>query len=238
MMRIGICDDLPAEVLKQSAMVRKIMVKSGLNAEIYGFGNGEELLHEIQTSGSMDLLLMDIEMDGQNGIETARVIRETDFHTILIFISAYDQYCKEAIEVQPFAFLDKPVTERKLEEVLKKAVRRIHTENERFLFYSGKRRFSLPLYEIMYFESSRRQIRIQCLKNCYFFYGKLNAVEKEMNKYHVKFARVQVSYLVNPNYVKEWNYDRIVMDDGLEISISRKYRKTMKEWYLRILEGR
>lgn len=237
-MRIGICDDLPDEVLKQSAMVRKIMAKSGLNAEIYEFESGEELLYKIQASGSMDLLLMDIEMDGQSGIETAKVIRKTDFHTILIFISAYDQYCKEAIEAQPFAFLDKPVMEDRLEDVLKRALRLIHTGYERFLFYSGKRRFSLPVDEIMYFESIGRQIRVQCLKNCYFFYGKLNAVEKEMNGYHVKFARVQVSYLVNPGYVKEWNYDKIVMDDGMEISISRKYRKTMKEWYLRILEGR
>ena len=238
MIRIGICDDMPEEVCKQSSLTRLIMERFGLNAEIYSFGSGEELLQGIRMLGGMDILLMDIEMDGENGIETAQRIRETDFRTILIFISAYDQYCKEMIEVQPFAFLDKPVTEENLEEILRKAVRVVHTENERFRFFNSKRRYSIPLHQIMCFESNGRKICVHCPEACYCFYGKLNAVEKEISGYNAKFARVQVSYLVNLNYIKEWNYDRIIMDDGMEISISKKYRKSMKEWYLRVLEER
>lgn len=59
-----------------------------------------------------------------------------------------------------------------------------------------------------------------------------------MAQSQIKFARVQVSYLVNLGYVKEWEFDRIVMDDGTEIFISKKYRKEMKLHYMEILESK
>ena len=61
-------------------------------------------------------------------------------------------------------------------------------------------------------------------------------MESEISKARIRFARIQVSYYVNLNYIKEWNYDSIKMDDGTEISISRKYRKAMKQFYMGMLE--
>ena len=122
MIRVGICDDMLEETIRQKGMVERFGKRFGVNVEILIFEEGEELLQEIQTYGHIDILLLDIEMGGINGIETARIIRETDFQTVLIFISAYDQYCKEMISVQPFAFLDKPVKEKELEIVLKKVM--------------------------------------------------------------------------------------------------------------------
>ena len=135
MIKIGICDDMAEEVRKQKAMVQRIAEKLGKNMEIHVFEEGEELLQEIQVYGHMDILLLDIEMEGKNGVEIAKSIRRTDFQTVLIFISAYDQYCKELIGVQPFAFLDKPVTERALETVRKNVLGGKFSEKDRFFFY-------------------------------------------------------------------------------------------------------
>ena len=121
MIRIGICDDIVEDIRKQKAMIEGIAKRHGINVDICVYEEGEELLQDIQMYGHMDILFLDIEMEGKNGIETARIIRETDYQTILIFISAYDKYCKKLIEVQPFAFLDKPVSESDLEDVFEKA---------------------------------------------------------------------------------------------------------------------
>lgn len=236
MIKIGICDDMAEEVRKQKAMVQRIAEKLGKNMEIHVFEEGEELLQEIQAYGHMDILLLDIEMEGKNGVEIAKSIRRTDYQTVLIFISAYDQYCKELIGVQPFAFLDKPVTEHDLEKVLKKVLRVKFAENDRFLFSYQKHRYSIPLHQIMYFESIGRKIRIHCAVEQYDFNGKLNAVEQEISRLGTKFARIQVSYYVNLNYIKEWNYDSIMIDDGTEIPISKRYRKMMRQYYMGMLE--
>lgn len=73
------------------------------------------------TKGNMDIILLDIEMGGINGVETARRIREKDNRAILFFISYYEQYCKEIINVQPFRFIDKPVSEEELDRGFREA---------------------------------------------------------------------------------------------------------------------
>lgn len=96
----------------------------------------------------------------------------------------------------------------------------------------------MPLYQILYFESTGRQICVYCEKERYLFYGKLNTVEKEVGKSRIKFARIHVSYYINLNHIKEWNYDSVIMDDNMEIPVSKKYRKMMKQYYMGILGKR
>lgn len=237
MIRIGICDDMEFEVCNQERMTNRIIKKLKINAEIYTFTDGEELLEEIETNGYLDILFLDIEMQGKNGIEAAKIIRETDTNMLLIFITAYDKYCRASIEVQPYSFIDKPVAEDKLEEILKKAVALKLKENERFCYISSKRRYSLPLAKIMYFESMGRQICIHCTDGKYLFYGKLGEVEKNLDCCQIKFIRIQISFLVNASYVREWNYDRVFMDDKTQITIGRKYIKEVRHCLMEIMEG-
>ena len=237
MIRIGVCDDMEEEICRQKSILLRIAEKLDLEMEIRDFWSGEELLEEIENYGSFDIILLDIEMEGKDGIETARCIREKDFSTIVIFVSAHEQYCRKMLEVQPFAFLEKPVSEAALEDVLKKALRTRCPENERFLFSNQKHRYSVPIHQIMYFESIGRQICVHGTEHVYYFYGKLSAVEKETSGLHVRFARAQVSYLVNLRFVREWNYDKLKMDDGAEIPVSKKYRQDMRRHYMGMLEN-
>lgn len=235
MIRIGICDDMPDEVRKQKSMIQAAADQMHLNMELLTFESSESLLQEIQMYGHMDILFLDIEMEGKSGIEAAKIIRETDFDTLLIFVSAYDQYCRQMIEVQPFAFVDKPVTAPVMERMLQKAMRVLPVKYERFRFSCQKHRYSIPLHQIMYFESMGRKICIHGIKEQYYFYGKLNAVEKEIARFQTKFVRIQISYYVNLNFIKEWNYDSIVMDNDVLIPISKKYRKALKQHYITLL---
>ena len=86
----------------------------------------------MEQKGNMDIILLDIEMGGINGVETARQIREKDNRAILFFISCYDQYCKEIINVQPFRFIDKPVSEAELESSFKEAFKAMSQKEEIF----------------------------------------------------------------------------------------------------------
>lgn len=82
MIRIGICDDLVEQLQIQEEMVRNIVCRLGLNTEIKCFQSGEDLLWEMEQKGNMDIILLDIEMGGINGVETARRIREKDNRAI------------------------------------------------------------------------------------------------------------------------------------------------------------
>lgn len=87
MIRIGICEDLEEELKREKVMVQEIMQELGCNVQIVCCLSGEELLCEIESRGDFDILLLDIQMNGRNGVETARIIRETDHKAVMIFIS-------------------------------------------------------------------------------------------------------------------------------------------------------
>ena len=235
MIRIGICDDFREALQVHKKMTARIMQRIGINAEIRCFLSGEELLCEIDQKGSMDILLMDMEMQGMNGVETSRKIRDRDYSVILIFISLYDQYCKEMISVQPFAFIDKPVEEDQLEHILKKAIEVENVRDEVFQYTYKKVMHKVPIREIRYFESRKREVIIHGAEENCSFYRKLDEIEQELTTSNIKFIRVSKSYLINARYIKEFRYDKIIMNDGAALNIGPKYRSGVKEYYMEIM---
>lgn len=230
MIRIGICDEAERDLQMHKELLQDIMGKECINAEILCFQSGEDLLFEIEQK-SMDIILMDVELQGINGVETAKKIRETDMQTLLIFITCHEQYCKEIINVQPFAYIDKPVSRDKLAEVVIRAVALIGNRDDMIQFSSRKKEYRIFLREILYFESDKREVLVSCEKKRYSFYRKLDEVEEELKQYSEKFLRIHKSFLVNPFYIKESSYEKIIMCDGKEITISPKYRKVIRQYY-------
>lgn len=230
MIRIGICEDIEEELEKERNMIWEIMQELGHNIKIFCFQSGEDLLYEIENSGRMDIIVMDIQMDGKSGIETSKAIRKTDRNVILIFVSLYDQYCKEAISVQPFAFVDKPLSYENLRRALMEAVEIWNREDALFEFRFRKIRYCFLLRKIYYFESNKRQICICSEGKTAIYYSKLDDVEKKLKKSDIRFLRINKSFLANAVYIREYHYDYIVMDSGKEIQIGGKYRDSVRQY--------
>lgn len=228
MIRIGICEDLKEELEKEKAMVQEIMQELGYNAQIVCCPNGEELLCEIENKGDFDILLLDIQMSGKNGIEIARIIRETDHRTIMIFISMYDQYCKDIISVQPFAFVDKPVFKKQLKSTIIKVMEVWDRGEEIFEFTFRKKKYCFLLREICYFESYKREVSVHARDRIVSYYDKLDTVENILANATVKFLRINKSFLANMLYISEYHYDHVVIYNGSKITIGSKYRDTVR----------
>ncbi len=229
MIGIGICDDMEEQLLTQEKMVRDIAFRLCVNAEVKCFESGEALLCEIEQKGDMDLFLLDIEMGGINGVEAAKIISEMDSRVILIFISSHDQYFREMISVQPFAFIDKPISEEQLEPILKRAIHALGEKDELFE-YSYKKVFcKMPIRKIRYFESDKRKFYIHGTEEMNTFYKKLDEVEKQLSQTDAKFLRISKSYLVNASHIRKFRYEKIIMDDGRELSIGSRYKVKIRQ---------
>lgn len=241
MIRLGICEDVYEELNYCRELVDKIMAKLSRNAKVYCFRSGEDLLLEIDATGNMDILLVDIMLQGMDGVEFARRLREKDNNAVIIFISSHDQYCKAVIDVQPYAFIDKPFSEERLEGVLARAIRTHLDQRECFHFSNRNAQFSMPLSEIRYFQSDKRQIYVWTTHNDaamprYVFYGKLQQVEETVSKYQLKFLRLRKSFLVNAKFIMEYAADRVILDDNTVIEISKNYKPAVREYYMSSLK--
>ena len=68
------------------------------------------------------------------------------------------------------------------------------------------------------------------------FYGKLQKVEETVAKYKLKFLRIRKSFLVNANFIVEYAADRVVLDDGTVVEISKNYKTAGREYYMSSLK--
>lgn len=99
-MNIAICDDNVNFV----NWLEEIVLHAPHEVDI--FLDGGELLSYIDKSrSSYDTIFLDIEMNGLNGIETAKKIRKNNQNVLIIFVTEYQEYVYDVFEVLPFRFL-------------------------------------------------------------------------------------------------------------------------------------
>lgn len=121
MIKILVADDEPIE----RAVVKKIL-EEGLSDEVEVFlaANGREAV-EIYTKEECNIALLDIAMPGTNGLEAAEKIRKLDKRSIIIFLTAFDEfdYARKAIQIQALDYLLKPVADEELLTVIEEGIR-------------------------------------------------------------------------------------------------------------------
>ncbi len=234
-MRIAICDDSKENLTLLEDVVDGLKVRE---TEVDCFENGKSLLRYLNDSKEnyYQIYLLDIEMPGINGLETAKHIREIDQRAIIIFVTAYSDYVFSSFEVQPFRFINKPIDREKLETVLQAAINYIYT-SKRYIFISvDKAKIQLCCENIMYFEGDKRKINVYTVGESYSFYSKMADLEKMVD--NSWFVRIHVSYMVNMDYVKAIYTDEIILNNGVHLPVSKKYHKSVKLEHMRYLKWR
>lgn len=121
-MKIAIVDDNRSERQKLGGTIAEWSRENNLIAEPEYFGSGESFSAAIQTK-SFDIVFMDIIMDGRNGIETAKKLRERSIDTLLVFITSSPEYMAQAFPCHAFDYVMKPFTQERIAQVLDEAKR-------------------------------------------------------------------------------------------------------------------
>ena len=223
--QIAICDDEP--VIR--AQVKDIL-SSHPQADAFSimeFCSCEELLSALRTGRVFDLIILDIEFPGINGIEMGRFLRESlrDMLTQILYVSSKEGYEKSLFDSRPLNFLTKPVDPEKLNRCMDTAIELIGKDGPCHTFVSNKVTYRIQYRNIVYFESYHKQIVIHTPERKYTYYAKLQ--ELELPRY---FFQTHQSFIVNYNYVEVAKSDRMILSDGTEIPVSRKYYRSVREY--------
>lgn len=98
-------------------MAEDFFGKKNVRSSVLEYPSGEELL---KSNERIDILFLDIGMQGMDGIETARRLRAQGFHGFLVFITVLKEMVFQSFEVQPFDYLVKPVEEEDFEKTMQR----------------------------------------------------------------------------------------------------------------------
>lgn len=233
MLRIAICDDDKIICQQLEDMLTDIEEETGEQLEVEVFYSGEELYGFLKRDNRYNLIFLDIEMRDLNGVEVGKKIRDemNDETTQIVYISGREDYAMDLFEVRPLNFLIKPVSKNKVEAAVNKAIK-ILGENKHFYEYkNGNVNFSVPVGDILYFESDGRKVNIILMDEVKSFYGKLSEVENKLRS--LDFIMIHKSYLINFNHVVEYTYDYVKMSNKETLTISQNNRKAVREQLLK-----
>lgn len=144
MYRILIADD---EVIERKVLHKTLTKHLGDQCEFYQAENGREALR-VYEEKKIQIIILDIEMPGINGIEAAERIRAMDKDCCIIFLTAYDEfaYAKKAIHVRALDYLLKPYEEKELLQIMDEAMRLTEESIQRKAL-SGSEGEAVKIYE-------------------------------------------------------------------------------------------
>lgn len=223
-MRIAVCDDDETAVSFLRGLIESYP-KQGLCVD--GYSSGEELLG---AGRIYDMIFLDIDMKGIDGIETARRIRAHDRKVKIVYVTSYKEYAGRAFSVHAFGYLLKPVKQEKVWKQVEDAMlwqEEEAPEVKQVEFTTAEGLVRLPVDAIYYFEYQNRRIFIKTKDVIHEMRGKISDIAGKMAQYG--FSVPHKSFVVNLYHVKNIRGYEILMMNGEWIPLSQKQAVQFKE---------
>ena len=229
MYRIGICDDEIEFCTELEKFVQKFVEKENILAETEVFISGEEFLKALSDGQMLDLLFLDIELGGIDGVEVGHRLRERIENEAIqiVYISSKESYAMQLFQIRPMDFLTKPTSMEKVSKVMSEYKRLFIDRNVFFTYNIGRSKYRVSENEIMYFQCEGKKIGINTTTDKREYYGRMADIEKQISAN--KFCTIHKSYIVNINYVSEFCPEEVVMCNGIRLPISQSMRKKVRE---------
>ncbi|KQC01166.1 LytTR family DNA-binding domain-containing protein [Pedobacter sp. Hv1] len=189
------------------------------------------MAHKVIVEEEIDLLFLDIEMPGMNGIELAKIIQ--DKGPMVIFTTSQTEYALEAFNLNVIDYLIKPIEPSRFLKAVEKAKKVAKTkdlvmssENDEFVFirdsYTIRR---IKIADILYLEASVNYVNIHLSSGqSYSIHSSITSLEEKLPKN--LFFRVHRSFIVNLGKVDTIEGKTLVVN-GHMVPIADAYRTAL-----------
>ena len=210
-------------------LAQKGMSKGELDSVLKAVGGLDNLLDQKSKSyaslvylaydedKNFDLLLLDVEMGGMDGVTMARRVRAENTAVQIVFITGYTDYIAEGYDVAALHYLVKPVREEKLFEVLDRAAAKLRSDSRALTLECGGEIFRVPLYEIRYLDVEKNYTTVHA-KRDYTVKKTLGALSDELDE---RFFRIGRAAIVNLSYIRRVTKTDAILSDGAAIPLPR-----------------
>ncbi len=231
-LQVGICDD---QEETRELIADKVKFACP-EADIILYKSGQEVLDALMLP---DILFLDIQMPGIDGMQTARELRRINSKVIIIFVTVTGDYVFQSFDVGAFHYLVKPFDDAKFKEVLQNAERQyrelelpvtnIKKELPPLIITTNGGHIPVNFEDIVYAEVFDRKILLHTMDSDIEYYGKMKDLEKMAGD---GFYRPHRAYLINFDYISKYNSSVIYLKRGQALMAKQKY-KDFVQCYLR-----
>lgn len=226
----GICSNDRNFTFRLRRAIEYCAMDEGLTSKYETFLTGQEFLKFREDNPPPNLLFLDVELKGMDGIELGYKIRDNLENEAIqiVYMADSDEYAMQLFNIRPMDFLVKPFKVRAVNHIIQKYIRIFSPNTTFFEYHKSKSRHWISESMILYFQGQGKKVQMVTTKGDEReFYDKISEVQKRLKG--KKFSSVHKSYIVNYNCVAEILPQDLVMADGSNVPISRRYHKKVME---------
>lgn len=238
MISIAICEDEKIHRDKLKEFLEKFLEQKKYSVE--EFESGEDFLERFESDENyrenLDIVILDIQMDGINGMDVARKIREWNKKLKIIFITAIPDFLADGYEVKAFRYLLKPIEYEDFCRHFGKCLEEIEDNKESSIIINDlntSKTVVVPIESILFVETYGRNLLVHTDKNIYRMYESIGSMEEKLDS--EIFFRVHRGYLVNISRIESIKGKTAIVA-GNEVMISRDKVKDLKERVMDYIE--
>lgn len=233
MWKIAVCENnyFISGIYQNSLLL--LSEKYNLNIKVTIYHNEDEFLFEMEQAGFCEysIVILNSQYKRNSGIEVMSILRKGGYKGEVIFLSVDKRRVFESFLVKPFFYLVEHETSRKKfeEVILKCLVHHMEEEKKMLIISKGKSLLKVRFQEIQLIYIEHRVAKVQGMNNeLGNIYESLNDIEKKLS-WRKEFIRVHRGYIVNMEFIDVIGKDHLIMSNGNEIPIGKKYKKQLIE---------
>lgn len=231
---IAVCDDEPSDCREIAAIAQEILKEENQQSCVSLYFGGGELLSAVRGGAKFHILLLDVMMDGLNGMELAGILRDMGDDTAIIFISSNREMALRGYEVAAVRYLEKPVGRERLREALLFCGKTI-CEKRGILLPTSRGQRRIPIPQILYGEALERAVALRLRDGQEMLAMKFADFAALLPQR--QFALCHRSYVVNLACVAYIRSRELELVTGDILPVSKYRRKQVQEALMDYLSG-
>lgn len=239
-LNVAACDDDKTARSIIASTIKEVLRSYDVDSDVSIYSSADILAADMPGK-RFDLLLLDIDMPGTDGITFARQLRETDASVDIIYISGREDLVFKSLSTSPEGFIRKGRFLEDMSEVignyLRQREKRLKAGNPVIVLQTRSGMKRVDIAAISYVEGAHKQqlIYLSGEKEPYSVNRSLQDIEEELQPYG--FIRIHKGYLVNYRYIRRLESAEALLKDGTKIPLSRRKLNDVKEQYLELMQS-
>ncbi|MBR2893153.1 MAG: response regulator transcription factor [Clostridia bacterium] len=232
-MKIAICDDEEKYVKETETKVKNILVEQNINAE-FDLYNSSSAIYNCEKF--YDIAFLDIEMKPYSGIKIAEKLKEINPYIVIFIITSYDEYLDDAMDLNVFRYIKKPLDERRLKTGVCKALEMIDNNVITFFLKSGNKSVSVISDDIIFVETVGRTTRIVTVKGEFVSENKMTFWKEKLSASF--FFPVHKSFIINMKHLTGYKRDTVTLSETYSIPVAYRKQAEFRSYFFNFVGGR
>lgn len=231
-MNILICDDDYRFTEEVEESVRCFFKDKPVELNVDIFTDGEDLLKN--NNKLYDIAFLDIELGDVKGTQIAEKMKSQNPHTLFFFITAYERYLDEAMDLRAIRFLTKPLNKERLYNGLKSATDLIDKSVVEFMIKNGDTFSKVHSGDIIYVEINGRFTKVVTINDTLYSSERIEYWQEKLSTDN--FYRIHKSFIINTDYITKYTRDNLILNNQYIVPIAYRERTIFRKHYLDRIE--